>query len=106
MSTVGPSSSCFVSDKMSKRFRIWRSASVRRRYLIVFKLSNGRSPREIEPILHVHNTTVYRVAKRFGELGEASLGDGREGNGAGKLSEAYWGILDDVVRSSPHAHGW
>jgi transposase len=72
----------------------------------VFNLWNGRGAREIEPILGVHNTTVYRVAKRFRELGEASLWDGREGNGAEKLSEAYLGILDEVVRSSPLNHGW
>jgi hypothetical protein len=34
------------------------------------------------------------------------LWDGREGNGAEKLSEAYLGILDEVVRSSPLNHGW
>jgi transposase len=79
---------------------------VRIRYLIVFNLWNGRGAREIEPILGVHNTTVYRVAKRFRELGEASVWDGREGNGAEKLSEAYLGILDEVVRSSPLNHGW
>src|SRR5436190_11827169 len=91
---------------MRQLFRICRIALVRQRYLMVFNLWHGRSPREIEPILHVHNTTVYRVAQRFRERGEASLWDGREDNGAGKLSEAYLGILNDVVRSNPQDHGW
>jgi len=95
-----------VKEKMRKRFQKCRIASVRIRYLILFNLWNGRGAREIEPILNVHNTTVYRVAKRFCERGEASLWDGREGNGAGKLSEAYLGILNDLVRSTPLDHGW
>jgi transposase len=76
------------------------------RYLIIFNLWSGRGARVIEAVLGVHNTTVYRVAKRFHERGEASLWDGRDANGAEKLSEAYLGILDEVVRSSPHDHGW
>ena len=95
-----------VKEKMSKRFQKCSIASVRVRYLIVFNLWNGRGPRELETILGVHNTTVYRVAKRFCEFGEASLWDGRENNGANKLSEAFLGILDNVVRSSPQDHGW
>jgi transposase len=106
MSSIVPKVSWFVKEKMRKRFQKCRIASVRIRYLIVFNLWNGRGAREIEPILGVHNTTVYRVAKRFRELGEASLWDGREDNGADKLSEAYLGMLNDIVRSSPLDHGW
>lgn len=106
MSSIVPKVSWFVKEKMRKRFRKCRIALVRLRYLMVFNLWNGRSPREIEPILHVHNTTVYRVAKRFCERGEASLWDGREDNGADKLTETYLGVLNNVVRSSPHDHGW
>src|SRR5713101_5593313 len=106
MLSIVPRVSWFVKEKMRKRFQKCRIASVRLRYLMVFNLWNGRSAREIEPILHVHNTTVYRVAKRFCELGEASLWDGRENNGADKLSEAYLGMLNNVVRSSPLDHGW
>jgi transposase len=106
MPAIVPKVRWSVKEKMRKRFQKCRIASVRIRYLIVFNLWNGRSAREIEPILNIHNTTVYRVAKRFGERGEASLWDGREGNGAGKLSEAYLGMLNEVVRSSPLDHGW
>lgn len=106
MCSIVPTVRVSVKEKMGKRFQKCRIASVRIRYLIIFNLWNGRGPREIESVLGVHNTTVYRVAKRFRELGEASLWDGREDNGKGKLSEAYLGILNEVVRSSPRDHGW
>ena len=106
MSSIVPELRWSVKEKMRKRLQKCRLASVRLRYLMIFNLWHGRSPREIEPILHVHNTTVYRVAKRFSERGEVSLWDGRENNGADKLTESYLGILDQVVRSTPPDHRW
>jgi transposase len=106
MRSIIPKVAWSGKEKMRKRFRNCRLASVRLHYLIVFNLWNGRKVRDIESILRVHNTTIYRVAKRFRELGEASLWDGREDNGPGKLSEAFLGILNDVVRSTPLDHGW
>ena len=106
MLNIVPTVPWSVKEKIRHRFQKCRIASVRLRYLIIFNLWNGRTPRQIEPILKVHNTTIYRVAKRFCERGEASLWDGRENNGADKLTEAYLGVLDKVVRSSPHDHGW
>jgi transposase len=106
MSSIVPKVRWSVKEKMRKRFQKCRVAGVRLRYLIVFNLWHGRSPRQLEPILGVHNTTIYRVAKRFRELGEAALWDGRDGNGADKLTERYLGILDQVVRSNPQEHGW
>jgi hypothetical protein len=105
MASIIPRFSWLVKEKMKRRFQKCRSARVRVRYLIVFNLWHQRTVREIERVLEIHNTTIYRVAKRFSEHGEASLWDGREGNGATKLSEAYLGILNDVVRSSPQDHG-
>lgn len=106
MSDIVPKVSWLVKEKLRKRLKKCRIASVRLRYLMILNLWMGHSPREIEPLLHVHNTTIYRVAKRFCELGEISLWDGRENNGATKLSEAYLGILNEVVRSTPLNHGW
>jgi transposase len=95
-----------VKQKMKKRFQKCRVAAVRIRYLVVFNLWNGRRVREIEAILNIHNTTIYRIAGRFRDLGEASLWDGREDNGTEKLSEHYLATLDRVVRSCPLDHGW
>lgn len=106
MSSIVPKVSFSVKEKMRKRFQKCRNAAVRVRYLIIFNLWNGRGARLIQTILDVHNTTVYRVAKRFRELGEIGLWDRREDNGAEKLSETYLGKLDRVVRSSPQEHGW
>jgi len=106
MCGIVPKVSWSVKQKMRKRFQKCRIAAVRVRYLIIFNLWNGRGARLIETILAVHNTTVYRLAKRFREHGEACLWDGREDNGAEKLSEIYLGLLNEVVRSSPLDHGW
>lgn len=64
-----------------------RRATVRIHYLIVFNLLKGRGAYQTAAVLHVHNTTVYRVARRFRAYGEASLLDGREDNGTERLSE-------------------
>ena len=66
----------------------------------------GRTARQTSHVLHVHNTTIYRVARKFRQHGEASLWDGRENNGVEKLSEHYLSVLDRLVRSSPLDHGW
>jgi len=106
MVLILPKPSFFVKERFRKRFRQCRQALVRVRYLIIMNVWNGRSAREIERVLKVHNTTVYRVVKRFREHGEASLWDGREDNGSAKLSEHFLQILDRVVRSNPQEHGW
>src|SRR4051812_43859709 len=100
MSSILPRVSWLIKERLRKRFRKCRVALVRLHYLIVLNLWHGHSVRKIESILHVHNTTIYRVAKRFREFGEASLWDARENNGVGKLSETYLGILNEVVRSN------
>jgi transposase len=106
MAIIVPTVRVSVKEKMRKRFQKCALAAVRIRYLIIFNLWNGRGARAIETILGVHNTTVYRVAERFRESGEASLWDGRENNGDDKLTEAYLGILNEVVRSNAQDHGW
>lgn len=106
MNSILPRPPWAVKQKIQSRFRKCRVAGVRVRYLIVFNLWNGRRVCEIEKILGVHNTTIYRVAGRFRDRGEPSLWDGREDNGSEKLSETYLGMLDQLVRSSPCDHGW
>jgi transposase len=106
MALILPAPKYFVKQKLQKRFRDCRQASVRVRYLIIINVWNGRSARQIEQVLKVHNTTVYRVVKRYQERGEASLWDGREDNGGEKLSEDFLGLLDRIVRSNPQEHGW
>jgi transposase len=98
----------FVKQRFLTRFRRCRDARVRIRYLIILNVWNGRGAREIEELLDVHNTTVYRVVDRFRRRGEAALLDGRQDNRCAdaKLTSDYLTRLDRVVRSSAREHGW
>jgi transposase len=106
MALILPRPGYFVKQRFLKQFQKCRQAAVRVRYLIIINVWNGRAAREIERVLKVHNTTVYRVVQRFRERGEASLWDGREDNGREKLSEHFLTMLDRVVRSNAQEHGW
>lgn len=95
-----------VKQRLLKNLRRCREAGLRLRYLIIINLLGGRGAYPTAAALGAHNTTVYRVAKRFREHGEWGLLDGREDNGTAKLGERYLGTLYRVVRSSPQEHGW
>lgn len=62
-----------VKEKLCKHLRRCQNAGVRIRYLIVINLLNGRSAYQAAEVLGVHNTTVYRVVRRFRSHGEWSL---------------------------------
>jgi transposase len=95
-----------VKEKLCKHLRRCRNAGVRVRYLIIINLLNDRSAYQTAEILGVHNTTVYRVARRFRASGEWSLWDAREDNGETKLDEHYLTVLHRVVRATPQQYGW
>jgi transposase len=95
-----------VKEKLCRQLRRCRNALVRVRYLIIINLLNGRSARQTAEVLGVHNTTVYRVARRFRDLGEWGLWDGREDNGHTKLDDKFLHVLHWVVQASPQAYGW
>jgi transposase len=95
-----------VKEKLCKQLRCCRDGGVKTRFLIIINLLNGRSARLTAAVVGVHNTTVYRVARRFREHGEWSLWDAREDNGQTKLDEGYLGVLCRVVRSTPQDFGW
>ena len=95
-----------VKEKLCKQLRRCRNAGVRVRYLIIINLLSGRSAYQTAEVLGVHNTTVYRVARRFRASGDWSLWDAREDNGQTKLDERYLAVLYWVVRTSPRDYGW
>jgi len=98
---------CFpVKGKLCKHLRRCRHAGVRIRYLIVINLLNGRPAYRTAEALGVHNTTVYRVAKRFRERGEWGLWDAREDNGETKLNEYFLTELHRIVAATPQQFGW
>jgi len=106
MSAIVPSVRYSVKEKLRKHLRQCRNAGLRLRYLIVINLLHGRGAYETADVLNIHNTTVYRVARRFCQFGECGLLDGREDNGASKLDERYLDVLYKLVRSSPQKYGW
>ena len=106
MSAIFPKLNYFVKQRLLKLLRQCRSRIVHEHILIALNLSAGRGARQVGALLHVHNTTVYRVAKRFREHGVWSLFDGREDNGDTKLDEHFLDVLYRLVWSSPQDHGW
>lgn len=92
--------------RLGKRARSCQDAKLRIRYLIVLNLADEQSPTETARTLKVGRSTVYRVAERFCQQGEAGLVDRREENGDRKLDENYLGQLYELVGSSPQEHGW
>jgi transposase len=106
MNSILEGVSFLVKDKLCKHLQRCRNAGVRIRYLIIINLLNDRSARQTEEVLGVHNTTVYRVARRFRAHGEWTLWDGREDNGQSKLDEHYLTVLHRVVRRTPQQYGW
>ena len=95
-----------VKDKLCKQLRRCPEAGVRVHFLIMINLLNHRSARQTAQALGIHNTTVYRVARRFREHGECGLWDAREDNGPTKLDEDFLATLDRIVRCRPSDYGW
>jgi transposase len=106
MPVIVPKVRSSVKQRLLKQLRQCGDAGLRVRYLIIINLLNGRGAYATAETLGIHNTTVYRVAKRFREHGEWGLLDGREDCGTGKLDERYLATLYQIVRSSPQQHGW
>jgi transposase len=95
-----------VKEKLCKQLRRCRVAAVRIRYLVVLSLLSGRSAYLTAEVLGVHDTTVYRVARRFRDHGEGGLWDAREDNGQTKVDDNYLSALYRVVRGTPPQYGW
>jgi transposase len=106
MTSILPGVRFSVKEKLCKQLRRGRLAAVRIRYLSVLNLLNGRSAYRTAEVLGVHNTTVYRVARRFRDHGEWGLWDAREDTGQTKLDENYLSVLYRVVRGTPQQYGW
>jgi len=106
MPAIVPKVRLSVKERLLRQLRRCRQAGLRTRYLIIINLLNGRSAYDTAAVLGIHNTTVYRVAKRFAHYQEAGLWDAREDNGTQKLGEVFLQRLDKVVRGSPQDYGW
>jgi len=106
MCLIVPKVRLSVKQRLLRQLRGCRNAGLQTRLLIIINLLNGRGAYETAAVLGIHNTTVYRVAKRFRCYQEAGLLDAREDNGDQKLNESYLRVLYEVVRGSPQNYGW
>jgi transposase len=93
-------------QRLSIQARACSEARLKTRYLIILNLDEGVGPTEVARRLKVSRSTVYRVAERFCECGEAGLIDRREENGDRKLDEQTLAVLHEIVEGSPQDFGW
>lgn len=95
-----------AKERLVREMRQCQDAKLKTRYLILVSLMDGASPGETAERMKVARSTVYRVAARFREGGEAGLIDRREENGSRKLQPEILAELHAVVSASPAEHGW
>lgn len=106
MEGIVPRMSSRAKQRLIEKMRKCQDAKMKTGYRIIISLAEEATPAETARWLKVARSTVYRIAKRFRESGEAGLVDRREENGKRKLEEEYLTELHDVVASSPEEHGW
>jgi transposase len=85
--------------------RATREAGLAQRGQMILHAAKGRSSRMIAEALGCHRSWVSRVVRCFQAHGPTGLLDRREDNGTCKLSEAFLGRLDEVVRGRPSDYG-
>lgn len=106
MDGIVPEASFSEKERIRKQIRKCKEGNLRIRYLILSNLWAGRSIPDIIIALQTSKSTVYKVAARYRESGEAGLVDQRKFNGKRKGDESYLGTLFQVVAGSPSDHGW
>ena len=93
-------------ERLMRALQCCSDARKKTSLLIIVNLCLGRGVNTTAGVLHVHRSTVYRVAARFRDAGESGLCDRRRFNGHRKLTDKYLKVLHDTVGSSPQDHGW
>ena len=73
MEGIIPVLSASAKDRLHQQLRACEDAGLKLRYLIIANLAEGRRPTDIARMCKVDRSTVYRVARRFCEAGEAGL---------------------------------
>ena len=106
MEGIIPALGFSAKERLCRQLRKCRDSKLRTRYLVVINLANGRSAEQTAAAIQVARSSVYRIALRFREAGEAGLIDRREENGQRKLDEQYLQTLYEVVAASPEQYGW
>lgn len=83
-----------------------RDARFRTRCQIVLMYADGKGASIIAAALGCATSTATRVARRFQELGEAALLDGRNESRASKVTDDHAALLADLLEGSPETFGW
>ncbi len=92
--------------KLDRLAKETKDARERTRYLIVLKYDEGKRSPTISRELHCSHSTPHRVARRFLELGEAGLVDGRCDNGNVRADEHCYAVLARLLEGIPRDYGW
>jgi transposase len=97
-----------VRDKkrIKEQSRQCQDAALKTRYLIIVNLMDGQTVAQTASALQVGRSTVYKVAQRFREHGDAALVDRREENGRRKMDDDYLTQRHEIVAGSAQDYGW
>lgn len=95
-----------VKRRLRRQAQKTRDAALRTRVQIVLLYEAGLGAQRIAAHLGCVPATAVRVARRFLEMGEDALIDGRRGNGELKVDDDLRQALAELVAGSAQDHGW
>lgn len=96
----------WVKRRLRRQGQKTRDAALRTRIQIVLLYDAGLGAQRIAAHLGCVPATAVRVARRFLEVGEDGLLDGRRGNGELKVDDDLRQALAELVAGSAKDHGW
>lgn len=96
----------WVKRRLRRQMQRTRDAAYRTRVQIVLLYEAGLGAQRIAASLGCVPATAVRVVRRFLELGEEGLLDGRRDNGQVKVDDDLRQALVELVGGSAQEHGW
>src|SRR5437870_4358786 len=104
----------FQKLSLRRATRLWlkrldrkaRDADLRVRCRVLLKVHAGQRPHHAAHEIGCHPATACRIVTRFRTRGEASVFDGRWGNGVRKVSPEVVGGIFEILEGTPQAHGF
>jgi transposase len=95
-----------VRRRLERTRRKTKEAHYRSRLQIVLLYDKGWGCGRVAEAVGCAPSTAVRVARRFAELGEDGLLDGRRENGEPKVDEDLLQALREIVDKQPEDYGW
>jgi transposase len=96
----------WVKRRLRRQLQRTRDAALRTRVQIVLLYGAGLGAQRIAASLGCVPATAVRVVRRFLELGEEGLQDGRRDNGQMKVDDDLRQALAELVGGAAQEHGW